>query len=295
MRLVVVGAGGVGGYFGARLAAAGHDVTFVARGRHLAAIREQGLRVRSPLGDVTVTAPAVATIAEAGDADLVLVAVKLWDTDGIAAQLPAGARVLTLQNGVRGALRERPGALGGICYISAVIDEPGVIAHRNAMQRIVFGEFDGRPSPLTAAFLAACGDAGIDAEVSTDIARVIWEKFVFLVGMSATTTAVRAPIGVVREHPRSRALLHDVFAEVVAVGRAAGIDLAEDFADDRLAFCDSLPADMTASMYHDLTQGNRLELAWLSGAVAALGAELGVPTPRNRTVTDILSPFEMGK
>lgn len=292
MRIVMVGAGGVGGYFGARLAAAGHDVTFVARGRHLEAIREHGLLVRSPLGDVRTTAAAVPTIAEAGDADLVLVAVKLWDTDGVAEQLPAGARVMTLQNGVRGPLRERPGALGGVCYISAVIEEPGVVAHRNTMQKLVFGEFDAGSSALTDEFLAACRDAGIDAEVSPDIARVIWEKFVFLVGVSATTTAVRAPIGVIRAHPRSRALLHDVFAEVVAVGRASGVDLPADFADEGLAFCDTLPADMTASMYYDLTQGNRLELPWLSGAVVTMGAELSVPTPRNQTVADILSPYE---
>lgn len=303
MRVVVVGAGGVGGYFGTRLAAAGHDVTFVARGQHLAAIQERGLVVRSALGEFRSTATAVPTIADAEPADLVLVAVKLWDTDDVAAQLKpavaAGARVMSLQNGVRkdDDLRAHVGAeavLGGVCYISAVISEPGVITHAGAMQKLVFGEFDGRPSALTTDFLAACAEAGIDAAVSSDIARVIWEKFVFLVGLSATTAAVRAPIGVVRSTPRTRVLLRDVMTEVVAVGRAAGVDLADDFVEERLAFIDTLPPETAASMYHDLNRGGRLELPWLSGGVAELGQRLGVPTPRNQTVADILAPYELG-
>jgi 2-dehydropantoate 2-reductase len=303
MRIVVVGAGGVGGYFGTRLAAAGHDVTFVARGRHLAAIQEHGLVVRSPLGEFRSAATAVPAVADAGAADLVLVAVKLWDTEEVAAQLKpavaAGARVMSLQNGVQKdeVLRAHVPAdavLGGVCYLSAVIAEPGVIAHTGAMQKLVFGEFDGRASALTGDFRAACGSAGIDAEVSANISRVIWAKFVFLVGLSATTAAVRQPIGVVRANTHTRALLRDVMAEVVAVGRASGVDLADDFVEERLAFVDTLPADMAASMYHDLARGNRLELPWLSGGVAALGERLGIATPRNRTVADILAPYEPG-
>lgn len=303
MRIVVVGAGGVGGYFGTRLAAAGHEVTFVARGRHLAAIQERGLRVRSPLGELHTSAPAVPAVADAGPADLVLVAVKLWDTEEVAAQLKpavaAGARVMSLQNGVQkdDVLRAHvppEAVVGGVSYISAVIAEPGVIAHTGTMQRLVFGEFDGSSSALTADFLDACVAAGINAEVSPDIARVIWEKFVFLVGLSATTAAVRQPIGVVRANPKTRVLLRDVMAEVVAVGRASGVDLADDFVEERLAFVDTLPADMAASMYHDLTRGNRLELPWLSGGVVTLGERLGIPTPRNRAVADILAPYELG-
>jgi 2-dehydropantoate 2-reductase len=303
MRVVVVGAGGVGGYFGTRLAVAGHDVTFVARGRHLAEIQERGLVVRSALGEFRSTATAVPTIADAEPADLVLVAVKLWDTDDVAAQLKpavaAGARVMSLQNGVRkdDDLRAHVGAeavLGGVCYVSAVISEPGVITHAGAMQKLVFGEFDGQPSALTTDFLAACAEAGIDAAVSPDIARVIWEKFVFLVGLSATTAAVRAPIGVVRSTPRTRVLLRDVMTEVVAVGRASGVDLADGFVEERLAFIDTLPPETAASMHHDLNRGGRLELPWLSGGVAELGQRLGVPTPRNQTVADILAPYELG-
>jgi 2-dehydropantoate 2-reductase len=303
MRIVVVGAGGVGGYFGTRLAAAGHDVTFVARGRHLAAIREHGLVVRSPLGEFRSAATAVPAVAEAGPADLVLVAVKLWDTEEVAVQLKpavaAGARVMSLQNGVQKdeVLRAHVPAeavLGGVCYISAVIAEPGVIAHNGGMQKLVFGEFDGSVSVLATDFHTACVNAGVDAEVSANISRVTWEKFVFLVGLSATTAAVRQPIGVVRANTHTRVLLRDVMAEVVAVGRASGVDLADDFVEERLAFVDTLPADMAASMYHDLMRGNRLELPWLSGGVVALGERFGIPTPRNRAVADILAPYELG-
>ncbi|HEX6360594.1 2-dehydropantoate 2-reductase [Actinophytocola sp.] len=301
MRIVVVGAGGVGGYFGTRLAAAGYDVTFVARGRHLTAIQERGLLVRSPLGEFRSTANAVAKLADAGPADLVIVAVKLWDTEDVVAQLDpnAGARVMSLQNGVDkdDVLRAHVPAgavLGGVSYISAAIAEPGVVTHNGTLQKLVFGEFDGKPSATTDQLLAACVKAGVDASVSADIARVTWEKFVFLVGMSATTTATRQTIGVVRSNARTRTLLRDVMAEVVAVGRASGIEFADDFVDERMAFVDTLPADMAASMHHDLMRGSRLELPWLSGAVATLGERLGVPTPRNRTVADILAPFELG-
>jgi 2-dehydropantoate 2-reductase len=304
MRIAVVGAGGVGGYFGARLAAAGDEVTFVARGRHLEAIRAGGLAVRSPLGDLRVEPEAVVpAIADVKAADLVLVAVKLWDTEEVARQLRPlaedGAAVVSLQNGVqkddvlRAALPAQS-VMGGVCYISASIREPGVVAHHSPLQKLVFGEYGAAGSERAAAFLERCTAAGIEAEVSPDIERVIWEKFVFLVGLSATTSAVRQPIGVVRGTPGSRALLHDVMSEAAAVGRARGVALDPGLADERLAYCDTLPARMTASMYTDLVRGNRLELAWLSGAVADLGAGLGVATPRNRAVADILSPYADG-
>ncbi|GAA3831705.1 2-dehydropantoate 2-reductase [Streptomyces chiangmaiensis] len=305
MRIAVVGAGGVGGYFGARLAAGGHEVTFVARGRHLEAIRDRGLLVRSPLGDLKVPATSVvATIAELGPADVVLVAVKLWDTEDVAAQLRdvvnEGTRVISLQNGVRkdAVLRRylpAQNVWGGVCYISAVIEEPGVVAHRGAMQKVVFGPYDDADTQRAGGFLEACVSSGIEAELSSDIERVIWEKFVFLVGLSATTSAVRQPVGVIRSDARARELLHDVMAEAVNVGRAAGVRLDPDFADERLAFYDTLPPAMTSSMHHDLMQGNRLELPWLSGSVVDLGRELGIPTPRNQTIADVLAPYELGR
>ncbi|MYR40444.1 2-dehydropantoate 2-reductase [Streptomyces sp. SID5910] len=305
MRIAVIGAGGVGGYFGARLAAAGNDVTFVARGRHLEAIRRAGLVVRSPLGDLrTSPESVVASIAELGPTDLVLVAVKLWDTEDVAEQLRASAAhkapVLSLQNGVhkdavlRGSLTDEQ-VLGGVCFISAFIEEPGVVRHNGTLQKVVVGSYGSGPAEAGRAVLAAFRGAGVDAEASDDIERVIWEKFVFLVGLSATTAAVRRPIGVVRANERSRRLLYDVMAETVAVAQASGVRLDSGFAEDRLAFCDTLPAGMTSSMHNDLEHGNRLELPWLSGGVADLAERLGVAAPRNRTVADILAPYVLGR
>lgn len=304
MRIAVVGAGGVGGYFGARLAAAGHEVTFVARGRHLEAVRRSGLLVRSPLGDVRTPPGAfVDGVARLGGADLVVVAVKLWDTEDVAASLASSnvgkAPVLSLQNGVHKDTvlrRHLPGTsvLGGACFISAFIEEPGVVRHNGALQRMVFGARHASQEAVVADLLAACRGAGIDAETSAGIDRVIWEKYVFLVGLSATTAAVRRPIGVVRSHERSRALLREIMEETVALARASGVPLDDTFVERQLAFCDTLPADMTSSLHNDLENGNRLELPWLSGGVADLAARLGVPAPRNRAVADILAPYVLG-
>lgn len=303
MRIAVIGAGGVGGYFGGRLAAAGAGVTFVARGAHLAAMNANGLRIVSPLGDATVRVNAVDDVAKIDTVDLVIVAVKLWDTESVARTLKPlvdrGAAVVSLQNGVTkdDILREHVGAaavLGGVCYIAARIAEPGVIEHTGTMQRVVFGEFDGSRSPRAQAFLAACEAAKIDAELSTSIARVTWEKFVFLVGLSGATSFYRQAVGEIRVDPEKRALLYAAMHEVVAVGRARGVALDPDFADNRLAFCDTLPAAMTSSMYTDLMRGNRLELPWLSGAVVEMGTSLGVPTPVNAQITEALTPFAGG-
>ncbi|NEB08013.1 2-dehydropantoate 2-reductase [Streptomyces coelicoflavus] len=305
MRIAVIGAGGVGGYFGARLAAAGNEVAFVARGGHLEAMRRNGLVVHSPLGELRTSPDSVVgSISELGPTDLVLVAVKLWDTEAVADQLRSSAArnapVLSLQNGVHkdAVLRDRlteEQVLGGVCFISAFIEAPGVVRHNGPLQKVVLGSYGPGPTETGRAVLAAFRDAGIDAETSDDIERAIWEKFVFLVGLSATTATVRQPIGVVRAHERSRALLYDVMAEAVAVARASGARLDGDFARDRLDFCDTLPASMTSSMHNDLDKGNRLELPWLSGGVVELAGRLDVPVPRNRTVADILAPHVLGR
>ncbi|WP_399894751.1 ketopantoate reductase family protein [Streptomyces sp. BBFR51] len=305
MRIAVIGAGGVGGYFGARLAAAGNEVTFVARGRHLEAIRRSGLVVHSPLGEFrTSPESVVASISELGPTDLVLVAVKLWDTESVAEQLRSSAAheapVLSLQNGVhkdavlRGRLTDEQ-VLGGVCFISAFIEEPGVVRHNSTLQRVVLGPYRTGRSGISRTVLATLRDAGIDAEESDDIERAIWEKFVFLVGLSATTATIRQPIGVVRADERSRRLLRDIMAETVAVAKASGVRLDSGFADAQLAFCDTLPAGMTSSMHNDLEKGNRLELPWLSGGVVDLAGRLDVPAPRNGTVTDILAPYVLGR
>ncbi|WP_207004977.1 ketopantoate reductase family protein [Trinickia mobilis] len=304
MKIAVLGAGGVGGYFGARLAAAGYDVTFVARGKHLEAMRKNGLRVSSPLGDVLLKDPkAVDDVNAVGRVDLVLVAVKLWDTDTAARALKPlvdqGAAVLSFQNGVHkdeilADYLPTQSIIGGVCYIAAVISEPGIIAHTGTMQKLVFGEYDGSRSARVEMFYEACQKAGITAEISDNIKRLIWEKFVFLVGLSGTTASIRKPIGPIRENPRTRAFLLQVMDEVVAVGRAKGVDLPANFAHDRLAFCDTVPATMTSSMHHDLERGNRMELPWLSGGVSEFGAQLNIPTPKNSAIADILELYAAG-
>ncbi len=295
MRIAMMGAGGVGGYFGGRMAASGRDVTFIARGRHLEAIRKQGLRIDSrDIGDAIIK-PADATDnpADVGIVDYVFVGVKLWDTDAVGrAILPMvgpDTTVLSLQNGVEcdQMLARVVGTdhlIGGVAFIASSIREPGVIKHIGTMQRVVVGERAGGVSLRVEALHEVMLQAGITAEVSENIERTIWEKFVFLVGLSATTTLLRTTLGPVRDDPDSRAFLLNIMRETVAVGRAKGIDLPDDYADDRLAFAAGLPADMTSSMHHDLEAGNRLEVAWLSGAVARFGHQLGVATPVNQTV-----------
>lgn len=305
MKIVVLGAGGIGGYFGGRLAASGSDVTFVARGAHLAALRRNGLKITSPHGDLHLSQVKTAeTIGEVETADLVLVGVKLWDTESVAASLKLiaehGATIISFQNGVQkdDMLRKYVPAksvMGGVCYIAATISEPGVIGHSGTMQRLVFGEYGGGKSARGEAFLAACQKADIDAEFSDAIEQLIWEKFVFLVGLSGMTSKFGTPIGPIRESAERRMMLLECMREVVAVGRAKGVSLGPDFAEDRLAFCDTIPAAMTSSMQVDLERGNRLELAWLSGAVVDLGAQLGVLTPVNSAIVEALTPHALGK
>jgi 2-dehydropantoate 2-reductase len=305
MRIAVMGTGGIGGYFGGRLAAAGHEVVFVARGAQLEALRAQGLRVESPLGHLHL--PRVEVTGEPagiGTVDIVLFGVKLWDTlpaaEAIKPLIRGETGVVSFQNGVvkDDILREVLGprsVIGGVSYIAATIAEPGLIRHSGALQKLVFGEYDGTLSPRVRHFRDACADAGIDVETSDRIEQTIWEKFVFLVGLSGTTSLARSVIGPIRGHPRSRAFLHDVMDEVVQVARAEGVPLPVNYADDRLAFVDQVPASMTSSMHQDLERGNRLEVAWLSGDVVERGARLGVATPGNRAIYDILSIYGEGR
>ena len=298
----MMGAGGVGGYFGGRMAASGCDVTFIARGRHLEAIRMNGLRIDSRDSGDAIIDPANATDdpADVGAVDYVIVGVKLWDTEAagraILPMVGSDTTVLSLQNGVEcdETLARVVGTehlIGGVAFIASSIGEPGIIKHIGTMQRVVVGERAGGSSPRVDALHGVMLHAGITAEVSDDIERTIWEKFVFLVGLSATTTMLRTTLGPVREDPQSRKMLVNVMRETVAVGRAKGIDFAENYADDRLAFADDLPVDMTSSMHHDLEAGNRLEVAWLSGAVVRFGREYGVPTPANQAVFDALESY----
>jgi 2-dehydropantoate 2-reductase len=306
MKIAMMGSGGVGGFFGGRLAHAGYDVSFVARGRHLEAMRRDGLTIESE-AQGTIHIPRVRATddpASLGRVDLVILSVKLWDTEdaarAIAPIVGPDTGVLSLQNGVikddilRAAFgKER--VMGGVGYVATHISKPGVIHQVGTMQRIVLGEYDRRRSERAAFLHEALLKAGVKAELSDDVRRAIWEKYVFLVGLSGTTTATRMPLGPIRDNPRSRAFLLDMMREVVAVGRAMGVALDEDFADNRLAFGDTLPADMTSSMHHDLERGNRLEVDWLSGGVVDMGAKAGVPTPANRAVQALLAVHAQGR
>ncbi|MEJ8839902.1 ketopantoate reductase family protein [Ramlibacter sp. AN1133] len=305
MRILVMGAGGVGGYFGGRLAQSGCDVSFVARGPHLEALQSSGLRVESLLGDLHLpSVSASSNPADFGPVDLVLFGVKLWDTEGAARLLHPvmgeNTAVVSFQNGVLkdDILRDILGAshvVGGACYIAASVVEPGLIRHTGTMQKLVFGEYDGTTSARVRQFRDACLAAKIDVSVDASVERTIWEKYVFLVGLSGTTSLARTPIGPIRSDPRARSFLHDLMQEVVEVGRAQGIDLAPGYARNRLDFIDTLPASMSSSMLGDLERHGRLELEWLSGDVVHRGQRLGVDTPCNRAVLDILSVHSQGR
>jgi len=304
LRIAIIGAGGVGGYFGARLQQAGADVGFVARGAHLEALCRDGLTVESPLGDIHLPrVNATDNAADLGQADIVWLAVKLWDTEAAIRSMKSvvgpDTGIISFQNGVQkdDVLRQAFGdraVMGGVGYIAANIDRPGVIKHTGTMQRLIFGEYDGSRSARAEALLDACTRGGINAELSDDIRRAIWEKYVFLVGLSGSTTTMRATIGPIRSNPRTRAFLFDLMRETVAVGRALGVALPSDYADQRLTFVDSLPDTMTSSMHHDLNGRKRLEVSWLSGGVVQLGDRTGLPTPMNRAVWDVLALQEMG-
>jgi len=306
MKIAVMGSGGLGGLYGGRLAHVGCEVSFVARGAHLAAMKEHGLVIENEaLGNVHIHPVRVTDDpATIGAVDVVLMAVKLWDTEAAAraARPLVGPQtaVISLQNGVTkdDILRREFGnaaVMGGVAYVATQIARPGVIRQTGTMQRFIFGEYDGRRSSRAGPFLECLLRAGLQAEISDDIRRTLWEKYVFLVGLSGTTATMRSTIGPIRSNPQTRAFLLDLFRETVAVGRAHGVDLSEYFAEERLTFVDGVPPDMTSSMHHDLDRGHRLEVAWLSGGVVELGRAVGVPTPANRAVWDILALHAGGR
>lgn len=304
MKIAIMGTGGVGGYYGARLAATGHDVHFIARGEHARAMRERGLRIESGAGNIELTSVRVAEDPrEIGGADLVVIAVKLWDTESAAkAVVPLvgpSTVVVSLQNGVDkddviGAIVGREHLVGGVTWIIARIAEPGVIAHVGAMHRVAVGEFDGSESERVARIAEAFSGAGVNAAASREIRRVTWEKFSFLASSAAVTAATRLTMGSVRSCPATRALLRDAIAEVAEVARAEGIGIAATFVDEQMRFIDTLPATGRASMANDLLHGGRLELDWLSGAVVRRGEANGVPTPVHRILYAVLAPYANG-
>ncbi len=304
MRIGVMAAGAVGGYFGARLAAAGHEVHFIARGAQLDAIRRNGLKIESPLGDLHLKhAMATDDPKQVGAVDVVLFAVKLWDTEQAAElarpMIGPDTRLITFQNGIDSVERIAPilGAdkvLGGTAHIATVVAEPGVIHHTSRFARLRAGRIDGKPDDMLARFVDAGQAAGIDIAPSAEINADRWKKFVFLAALAGATGATRQPLGAILADADMRALFIALMREVIALAAAKGVPLPHDFLQDQIKFAENAPKSMKASLLHDLERGNRLELDWLTGAVAALGRELGVPTPTSAAIYAALKPYRMG-
>ena len=305
MKIAIIGSGGVGGYFGARLAASGQDVTFVARGAHLEAMQKNGLKVLSALGDLHLPeVKATRDTAIIGPVDVVMIAVKLWGTEEAAQSarplIGPNTVAVSFQNGVVAVdtllpILGKEHVMGGVANIAALIEEPGVIRHNGTMANLFFGELDGKPSARSQAFYEACKKANINTELVGDIQKAIWEKFVRLVTLSAMTSLTRMPVGPIRSDPDTRALMQALMEEVVAVGRGKGIKLDASIVADQLKIIDGYPPIMVASMCGDLCRGKRLELPWLSGTVAKLGKELGIPTPANHFVYAALKLYANGR
>jgi 2-dehydropantoate 2-reductase len=294
----------VGGYFGGRLAAAGEDVHFLARGPHLAALRERGLHIESPNGNLHLPrVTATDAPADIGPADLVFFTVKLYDTQSALGLLPplVGPQTLVVpfQNGVESieVLTRAVGkahVAGGTAYVAAVIAEPGVIRH-TAMNRLIFGPLSGAPAPALPQLLTACQRAGIDAALSDRILVDIWAKFVRLSVFSGMTAVTRCPIGPIREDAELRAMSDEALHESIAVARAKQIPLPASTFPEIVAASDALPANARSSMLEDLERGRPLELPWLSGAVVRIGEEVGIATPTHRLIVALLRPHVNGR
>lgn len=299
MKILVMGSGGVGGYFGGRLAAAGHDVTFVARGAHLAAMQSDGLTLDSQLGNVTINpAKAVAGPEVAERPDIVMFATKLGDTEAAARSLASvvgpETSIITFQNGVDGPeiiAAALPGVhvVPGVARIASHISRPGVIEHRSPFARIEFGEPDGGAHPRLEAFHAACKAAGIDAVLSKNIRRDIWLKFALLAPFSGLSSLTGSTAGPIRETPATRALMEAAVREVIAVGAASGVEISDEDYPRVWKAIEGQPAAMTSSMAHDRKAGKPLEVNYLSGAVVRLGEKHGVPTPTHTFMTQALA------
>jgi len=304
MRIAVIGTGGIGGPYGASLAKAGADVTFVARGAHLAALRENGLRVEGDRGETHIR-PAQATddIAGIGTVDFVLSCVKLWDVEQAAEQIrpivgPHTA-VIPLQNGIDAAERmirilgDEP-VMGGMAFVTGTIVAPGVVRQTGTYQQMTFGELDGRVSERGQRLRDLCEAAGFEGVLSSDIMVPVWQKFLLLVPLSGLNALTRLPLGKWREDADLVDLYEAALHETVAVGLAEGVRLPPDSVDKTLAMMRSMPSHHTTSMGNDLLRGNRLELPWFAGKVAELGRRHGIPTPVNGFIYAALKPYVNG-
>lgn len=303
MRIAVIGAGGVGGYFGGRLAAGGNEVGFVVRGSQREAMARDGLRLLSPVGDAHIAPVHIIGDGDGAAWDAVIVTVKYYDlteaAETIAPLLGPETIVIPIENGIDAEplLAERLGGrhvVGGYCEISSHIEAPGVIRHGTEYARLIAGARDGTVTPRLAAFVEACDVAGIQPRLSEDIARDKWDKFSLLVTLAGSCGLFRLPLGEVRTDPARRAFAGDLLGEAVAVGRASGVAIHADQEDRVWARFDGMPAGVKPSMLVDLEARRRLELPWINGAIARLGDELGIDTPAHDRVCAELARFADG-
>lgn len=306
MRIAAMAAGAVGGYFGARMAAAGHDVFFIARGANLAAMKANGLKIESVHGDLHLPKPNVTDDpASVGPVDIVLFAVKLWDTEKAAEQtrplVGPATRVITLQNGVDSVDRIAPilGAdqtVGGAAYIATTIAAPGLIKQTSSFAMMRFARADKKADPMLQAFLDAGLAAKVDVAMPADITRELWQKFSFLAAMAGATSALRSSIGPIAADPELLGFFRRLMEEAFTIAKAKGVALDPAYLEERIKFVQTkVEPGMKASMAHDLERGNRLELDWLNGRIRELGRALNIPTPAHDTVYTVLKLHRNGR
>src|SRR5262249_50002425 len=305
MRVAVMAAGAVGGYFGGRMAAAGNGVAVIARGGHGKALRRGGLKIESSLSDLHLKNVNVTDDPkQIGAVDVVLFAVKLWDTETAGEQTRAllgqNTRVITLQNGVDSVERLAPilgaqATIAGTTYVVTNIAMPGVIRHTGTVAKIHCGRLDGRPDAVLEGYVEQMEVAGIDITATGDMLLEIWKKFVLLSGTSGITASTRQPLGVIRDDADMRTFFFRLMHETMATGRAAGVVFPPDFPTELERSGAGFPPIMNAQMANALHGGNRLELDWLAGKVVALGRKYGIPTPGQEAVYAILKPYRMGR
>ena len=304
MRIAIMGAGGVGSYFGARLAASGANVTFVARGAHLSVLQDHGMSLKSPHGDLVLDeVNATDDPSALGPVDVVLLTVKLYDLEAacaaIAPAIGPETMVVPIQNGVSAvemvcAHIDRRNVVGGLVFIASFVVAPGKVIHRSGVHRLVFGELDGSLSDRVVALRDAGLAAGFDAVASQAIEKDLWAKFVLLGGFGPLSALSRQPIGPVLADPDLRRLYGQSIGEVVEVARAKGIDLAPDIVEEVFRMSESFEPESKASMLEDLEAGKPLEIEWISGTLVTLGRGLGVPTPFHEIAYAAIKPFAMG-
>jgi len=301
MKIAIIGAGGVGGFFGGKMARAGFDVTFIARGEHLKALKAKGLKVLSTEGDFEVN-PVKATddIKEIGDVELVILGTKAWQVSEVAASLNKVnnfCSVLPLQNGVMAfdeisAELGKERVLGGLCRIFSKIESPGVILHTGAEASLVFGEMDNRKSKRTEEFLDVFRKSGIRSRISDDIQVELWKKFINICA-SGLLAVSRSTYGEIRQIKETREMMVELFEEVYAISQKMGINVEHEFIQKTVAFIDTFPHDATSSLTRDVWEGKPSEIEYQNGTVVRLGERSGIKTPINRFIYNCILPMEL--